>query len=131
MILLSRPYGGYNAGTIVQLSTNLEAQLIAQGFGTNSAGPVTSGSVSTSLPSGRVGVAAAGTSVVVTNPTITTESKFSVFLSNAAADTTATFVSRITPVNGSVTFTLNAAATAAVAIDWAVLGPFGGLTNTP
>ena len=131
MILLSRPYGGYNAGTIVQLSTNLEAQLIAQGFGTNSAGPVTSGSVSTSLPSGRVGVAAAGTSVVVTNPTITTESKFSVFLSNAAADTTATFVSRITPVNGAVTFTLNAAATAAVALDWAIVGPFGGLTNTP
>ena len=50
-------------------------------------------------------------------------------LSNAAADTTALYITRITPAVGSVTFTLNAAATAAVAIDWALLGPSGGLTT--
>ena len=129
MILLNRSYGGYAAGTIVQLATNIEAALIAQGLGSNSAGPVTPGAVSTNQPMGRVGIAAAGTSVVVTNPFFTTETKFVAYLSNAAADGTALYVTRITPANGSVTFTLNAAATAAVAIDWAVLGPYGGLTT--
>lgn len=123
MILLgaNKGYAGYAAATIVQLQTQTEAALIAQGAATTSAGPVTPGAVTTSLTSGRVGIAAAGTSVVVTNPAFTTESKFSAYLSNAAADTTATSVTRITPAAGSVTFTVNAATTAAVAIDWALL----------
>lgn len=129
MILLNRPYAGHAAGTVVQMPTSIEAALIAQNLGTNSAGPVTPGNVTTVMTSGRVGIAAAGTSVVVTNPIFNTESKFAAYLSNAAADTTATSITRITPANGSVTFTLNAAATAAVAIDWALLGPQGGLTN--
>lgn len=121
MILLSKAYKGYAAGTIVQLATQEEAALIAQGFGTDSAGPVTPGAVTTTASAGRVGIAAAGASVVVTNPAFTTESKFIAYLSNAAADGTATSITRITPANGSVTFTLNAAATAAVAVDWALL----------
>lgn len=123
MILLSalRGYAGYAAGTIVQLQTNAEAALVAQGLATVSAGPVTPGAVTTTQTSGRVGIAAAGTSVVVTNPSFTTETKFAAYLSNAAADGTAFNVARITPANGSVTFTLNAAATAAVAIDWGAL----------
>ena len=129
MILLGRSYGGYIAGTIVQLATSIEAALIAQGLATASAGPVTPGAVTTNQPGGRVGIAAAGTSVVVTNPAFTAESKFSACLSNAAADGTALYITRITPAAGSVTFTLNAAATAAVAIDWAVLGPYGGVTT--
>ena len=121
MILLSKAYKGYAAGTIVQLATQEEAALIAQGFGTTSAGPVTPGAVTTTASAGRVGIAAAGTSVVVTNPAFNTESKFVAYLSNAAADGTALYITRITPAAGSVTFTLNAAATAAVAIDWALL----------
>jgi hypothetical protein len=121
MILLSKAYKGYAAGTIVQLATQEEAALIAQGFGTTSAGPVTPGAVTTTATAGRVGIAAAGTSVVVTNPAFNTESKFVAYLSNAAADGTALYITRITPAAGSVTFTLNAAATAAVAIDWALL----------
>lgn len=117
MILLSRPYAGYLAGTIVQLSTQAEAALIAQGFATTSAGPVTPGNVTTTEVAGRVGIAAAGTAVVITNPRFTTESKFSINLSNIAGDSTATSV-RVTPANGSVTFTLNAASTGVVAIDW-------------
>lgn len=120
MILLSKSYAGYAAGTIVQLSTNQEAALVSQGVATVSAGPVTPGAVTTTAIMGRVGIAAAGTSVVVTNPSFTTESRFMAVLSNAAADGTAFSVNRITPANGSVTFTLNAAATAAVAIDWAL-----------
>jgi hypothetical protein len=123
MILLSslRGYAGYAAGTIVQLQTNAEAALVAQGLATSNAGPVTPGAVTTTQTSGRVGIAAAGTSVVVTNTNFTTETKFIAYLSNAAADGTALYVTRITPAAGSVTFTLNAAATAAVAIDWAAI----------
>lgn len=129
MIHLSKSYAGYAAGTIVQLSTSQEAALVAAGQASTSAGPVTPGAVSTTQPTGRVGIAAAGTSVVVSNPAFTTESKFVAWLSNASADTTALYITRITPAAGQVTFTLNAAATAAVAIDWALLGPFGGLTT--
>jgi hypothetical protein len=121
MILLGRNYRGYLAGTIVQLQTSMEAALIAQGMATTSAGPVTPGAVSTDLSMGRLGIAAAGTSVVLTNPNITTESKVVGWLSNAAADGTALYITRITPAAGSVTFTLNAAATAAVSIDWAII----------
>lgn len=121
MILLGRNYRGYLAGTIVQLQTSMEAALIAQGLATASAGPVTPGAVTTDLSMGRLGVAAAGTSVVLTNPNITTESKVIGQLSNAAADGTALSITRITPAAGSVTFTLNAAATAAVSIDWAII----------
>lgn len=118
MILLSRTYAGYPAGTIVQFQTPVEAALIAQGIGVTSAGPVTPGNVSTTAVFGRVGIAAAGTSVVISNPSFTAESRFNCYLSNAAADTTATFITRITPAVGSVTINVNAAATAAIAIDW-------------
>lgn len=121
MILLNRAYKGYLPGTITQLATQEEAALIAQGIASTSAGPVTPGPVTCNVSAGRVGIAAAGTSVVITNPMFTTESKFVVNLSNAAADATATAVARVTPAAGSVTFTLNAAATGVVAIDWALL----------
>lgn len=120
MILLSatRGYAGYLPATIVQLQTTEEAALVAQGLGTSSAGPVTPGAVTTTKTNGRVGIAAAGTAVVVTNAAFDVNSKFNAYLSNAAADGTATYITRISPAAGSVTFTLNAAATAAVSIDW-------------
>ena len=121
MILLSKGYAGYAAGTIVQLQTSTEAALVAQGLATVSAGPVTPGAVTTTETMGRAGIAAAGTSVVVTNPSFNTESKFQAVLSQAAADATATIVNRIVPAAGSVTFFVNAAATAAVSIDWMLL----------
>lgn len=130
MVLLNRPYAGYAAGTIVQLQTSTEAALVAQGLASVSAGPVTPGAVSTTETQGRVGIAAAGTSVVISNPLFTAESKFHAFLSNAAADGTALYITRITPANGSVTITLNAAATAAVAVDWMLLMKSGELPTT-
>jgi hypothetical protein len=130
MVLLGRAYKGYASGTIVQLSTNEEAALIAQGLATNSAGPVTPGNVTTSALAGRAGIAAAGTNVVITNPAFDVNSKFVAALSNAAADGTAVSITRITPAAGSVTFTLNAAATAAVSIDWALLLISGELPPT-
>jgi hypothetical protein len=125
MVLLSKAYGGYAAGTIVQFQTAVESALIAQGLAVTSAGPVTAGAVTTTQTAGRVGIAAAGSSVVITNAAFTTECKFLAYLSNAAADGTALYVTRITPANGSVTITLNAAATAAVGIDWIWLGQSG------
>jgi hypothetical protein len=123
MILLnsSRGYAGYLPSTVVQLQTSEEAALVAQGIATTSSGPVTPGAVSTTKTSGRVGIAAAGTSVVVSNPAFDANSKFVAYLSNSGADGTATSITRIIPAAGQVTFTLNAAATAAVAIDWALL----------
>jgi len=120
MILLntSRGYAGYPAGTIVQLQTVEEASVIGQGFATSSVGPVTAGNVTTNKIMGRVGIAAAGTQVVVFNPQFTTESKFNSYLSNAAADATTVYVTRTIPAAGSVTFVLNAASTGVVAIDW-------------
>ena len=130
LLPLSRGYAGYLPGTIVQLQTVTEAAMVGAGLATVSAGPVTPGAVTTTMTVGRVGIAAAGTSVVVTNAAFTTESKILAFLSNAAADGTAVSITRITPANGSVTFTLNAAATAAVAIDWALL-LLGGESSGP
>lgn len=118
MIALIRPYAGYPAGQIVQLQSGIEAALISQGIATASAGPVTPGNVSTTELQGRAGIAAAGTSVTVSNPAFNLNSIFNAYLSNAAADGTATSITRITPAAGSVTFTLNAAATAAVSVDW-------------
>lgn len=118
MISLSRSYSGYPAGAIVQLQTVVENALIGQGLATASAGPVTPGAQTTTECQGRSGIAAAGTSVTVSNPLFTAESKFNAYLSNPTADGTALYVSRIVPAVGLVTFVLNAAATAAVAIDW-------------
>lgn len=125
MILLNRPYQGYAAGTIVHLPQVVEAALIGQGLASASAGPVTPGNVSTTLTQGRCGIAAAGTQVVVSNPNFTVSSVFQAALSNAAADSTALYITRIVPAAGSVTFILNAAATAAVAVDWLWLLPSG------
>jgi hypothetical protein len=127
MILLSKSYAGYAAGTIVQLQTATETALIAQGLGTTSAGPVTAGAVTTTDTQGRLGIAAAGTQVILSNAMFTTESKFSAFLSNAAADATAVHITRIVPAAGTATFILNAASTGIVAVDWMLLMKSGEL----
>jgi hypothetical protein len=62
---------------------------------------------------------------VITNAYCTPNSKIAAFLNQAVADTTATGVSRIVPAAGSFTLSLNAAATAAVVIDWAFILPTG------
>ena len=131
MILLQKAYSGYLAGTIAQFPTSVEAALIAQGLGTLSPGPVTPGNVvAGGQQQGRAGIAAGGTQVTVTSSLIQTESKVLAYLSNAVADGTALYITRIvtTSVPGQVTFILNAAATAAVSIDWFILG--SGLSPT-
>jgi hypothetical protein len=126
MILLFRAYDAYPTGTIVQLPTSVEAALVAQGLATFSAGPVTPGAVNVgNQVAGRVGIAAAGISVVISSPGITAETKVNAVIAQAAADTTALYVARALCAAGSVTLYLNAAATAAVAIDWYLVNPSG------
>lgn len=127
MILLSKAYKGYLAGTIVQLATQEEASLIAQGLGSNSAGPVTPGAVNTSAVSGRVAIAIGASSVVVTNPNVDANSKIVATVNQAANDGTLTSIQRIVPAAGSFTIFGNAAATAQVNIDWTLLMVSGEL----
>lgn len=68
--------------------------------------------------SGRAAFAAAGSTVVITNSTVTANSK--VFVSLRAGDATLTTV-RVTPAAGSFTVTGNAAATAITIFDFLVV----------
>lgn len=130
MVLLSRPYAGYAAGTIVQLSTNEEAALIAQGLATSSAGPVTSGAVTTTKTAGRVTFAIGAASLVVTNPNVDANSKIFAVVNQAAADGTLLRVERIVPAAGSFTIFGTAAATAATVVDWILLDVSGDFPPT-
>lgn len=129
MILLSRPYKGALAGTIVQLSTSEEASLIAQGLATTSAGPVTTGAVTLNSQQGRVAIAAGASSVVVTNNMVTAESKVFAVVAQAAADGTLLRVERVVCANGSFTIYGTANATATTTIDWVLMLP-AGMTTT-
>jgi hypothetical protein len=133
-ILLARPYGGYAAGQTVQVPTSIENSLAAQGVGTvastTAAAAVTSGALTTSLPAGRVTIAIGASSVVVTNALVDVNSKIFAVINQAAADTTLLRVERIVPGAGSFTIYGTANATAAISIDWALLGPYGGLISS-
>lgn len=133
MILLGRNYRGYAAGSIVQLPTSTEAALVAAGYATVNAGPVTPGNIATDMNMGRISIAAAGTSAVLTSPWITAESKVFAQL-QGAIDTTAktvnvTCAAGANGAPGTATFTV-AAATAAVTIDWCVFTQSGELPPT-
>lgn len=128
MILLSKAYGGYAAGTIVSLSTNAEAALIAQGLAATSAGPVTTGAVTTTLSAGRVAIAAGASSVVVTNALVDANSKVFAVINQAAADGTLLRVERIVPAAGSFTIYGTANATATTSVDWILFQVSGDTT---
>jgi hypothetical protein len=129
MILLNRAYKGYLSGTIVQLPTSEEAALIAQGWASTSAGPVTGGAVTANVNQGRAGVAIGAASVVITNNQVTAESKVFAVVAQAAADGTALRVERIVCAAGSFTIYVTAAATALTSVDWVLFAPTG-LTTT-
>lgn len=78
----------------------------------------TIGAVTVNKPCGRVNIAAAATSVVVTNSLVTAASK--IFATIAQADATA-LLKNIVPAAGSFTINLNAAATANCAVDFFVV----------
>jgi hypothetical protein len=77
----------------------------------------TVGAVTINEMSGRVNIAAAGTSVVVTNSLVATTSR--IFATVSTNDTTA-YIKNVVPAAGSFTIHLGAAATAQTAIDFVV-----------
>lgn len=117
-VTLNRAYGGYVAGTIVELPSDTEAALIAQGLAVTNAGPSTQGAVTTSYNSGSVTVAIGASSLVVTNANCTANSKVFAVVAQAAADGTLLRVERIVCAAGSFTIFGTANATAATVIDW-------------
>lgn len=68
--------------------------------------------------SGRVRVAAAGTSVTVTNSQVTSASHI---IATCSTNDTTAYVKNVVPGSGTFTINLGAAATAETAIDWVVL----------
>lgn len=132
-VSLTRSYGGYAAGQTVQVPTTLENAIVAAGGGavvsTAAAAAVTPGALSTNLPAGRCTIGAGTSSVVVTNPLVDVNSKIFAVINQVAADGTLLRVERIVPSAGFFTIYGTANATAAVSVDWAILGPFGGLVS--
>lgn len=119
-VTLNRAYGGYPAGSTATFDTPTEAAIVQQGIGSVAVVPVTSGPITTTQSSGRAGIPAGVLSVVVTNPSITTQSKINAYVNQATADTTLTTVLRIVPAAGLFTIYGNANATAITYVDWAV-----------
>lgn len=126
-VLLNRPYQGYPSGAVVQLASQEEASLIAQGLAFNSTAVPTSGPQSTTNTRGRGTIAAASNNLVVNNPLITPESKVYAVIAQATADGTALYVARIVPAAGFATIYVNANATAATVVDWTLLTVSGML----
>lgn len=104
---------GTDGATDLGLSTNHWKRLYMDFTNTGTVGAVT-----INKSAGRVNIAGAGTSVVVTNSNVTAASK--VFAVIATADATAV-LKNVVPGAGSFTITLNAAATAQTAIDFFVV----------
>ena len=131
-VLLTRSYANAPAGNTIQVPSNVETAIIAQGIGTlvstaASAAPTT-GAQTTNLSAGRAAIAAAASSVVVTNPLVDVNSKIFAVVNQAAADGTLLRVERIVPAAGSFTIFGTANATATTVIDWVLL-QISGDTN--
>lgn len=125
-VLLRIAYAGLLAGTTVELPTNVEASLIAQGLATAALpANVTPGNVTANVGQGLVGVAAGAASLIVTNSMVDANSKVMAVVAQAAADATALRVERVVCTAGSFTIYMTAAATATTLVDWALITPPG------
>ena len=121
-VTLTREYKGMLSGATVKLPTSEETALVGLGRATAAgATPLTTGAQIQNTQQGSVAFAAAATSVVVTCNQVDANSKVVAYINQATADTTMTSISRIQTAAGSFTLFANAAATAAVVVDWAIL----------
>lgn len=121
-VLLSKGYAGYLAGTVVNLPTNVEAALIAQGFAAASTvASTTTGAVTANIYAGICAVAAGAGSIVITNSLVDASTKIYAVVSQAAADGTLLRVERIVAAAGSFTIFGTANATATTLIAWAIV----------
>lgn len=127
-VTLNRSYAGYPSGQVVELTTDVESALVAQGLAATAlATAVTVGAATANALSGTAAIAAGASSVVITNNLVDANSKVTAVVAQAAADTTLLRIERIVCAAGSVTLYGTANATATTLIDWAVLVPAGGL----
>ena len=124
-VLLNTPYAQLASGAIVELPASTEAALIAQGLATTSAGPVTVGAYTTNQSQGTAAIAAGASSVVITSPQVTANSKVLAVVAQAAADGTLLRVERVVAAAGLFTIFGTANATATTVIDWAIIPAFG------
>ena len=123
-VLLNRPYDQLASGAIGEFPASTEAALIAQGIATSSALTPTVGAYSTSQSQGTAAIAAGASSVVVTNPLVTANSKVNAYVAQAAADGTLLRVERVVAAAGLFTIFGTANATATTVIDWAIIPAF-------
>lgn len=121
-VTLLRAYGGYPAGQIAQFEASTEQSLVAQRLATQG-GTITSGAATANQNQGRASIAAAASSVVITNNLVNANSVLEAVIAQGSADGTLTSVVRVVPAAGSFTIFGNAAATAAVVVDWKLLNP--------
>lgn len=125
-VLLNRAYMGYAAGATVELSTDAEQALIAQGLASAAvATAITTGNATANTYSGTAGIPAAAISVVITNSNVDANSKIFPMVAQAAADGTLLRIDRVVCAAGSFTMYGNAAATATTYVDWAIINPSG------
>jgi len=121
-VLLNRAYAGYASGTVVNLQSNIETALVAQGLAATSAVASTStGAVTANLSSGIAAIAAGSSSVVITNNLVDASTKIIAYVSQAAADGTLLRVERIVAAAGSFTIFGTANATATTLIAWSII----------
>lgn len=125
-VLLNRSYMGYPAGSTVELSTDAEQALIAQGLASSAlAANITTGPVTANTYNGTVSVPIGASSVVITNSNIDANSKVHAVVAQATADATLLRVERIVCAAGLATIFGTANATAATLIDWSIVSASG------
>ena len=125
-ITLLKAYGGFPAGQIVELTAELETALIAQNIATAAViANTTTGAYTSYAYSGVAAIAAGASSVVITNPLVTANTKVWAVVAQATADGTLLRVERVVTAAGSFTIFGTANATATTLIDWAVLPTVG------
>lgn len=123
-VLLNKAYAGYLAGTVVNLPTNVETGLIAQGLASASTrASTTTGNVTANVMQGTAAIAAGASSVTITNNKVDANSIINAYVSQAAADGTLLRVERILPAAGSFTIYGTANATATTLVSWCVESP--------
>ena len=119
VLLGSKGYKGYLAGTVVNLPASEEAALVAQGLAATSAvASTTTGAVTANVRSGICAIAAGASSIVITNELVNASTKINAYVSQASADGTLLRVERIVAAAGSFTIYGTANATATTLIAW-------------
>lgn len=131
-VTLNRAYMGLLSGSTVNLPTNVENALIAQGLASSAlAANITPGPYTYNGNGGRAGIPAGSNSVTITNALVDANSKIYATVAQATADTGFVRVERVVPAAGSFTIygTGNAAATTLV--DWGITNNLGLVITNP